>query len=83
MNGGEGAGTSSDESPHLRIDNPYGSWFCKAVGALPRPDQAYAALLVENDDQNAPPAEKRGERLTGAPVSPRRAVGFTKSARRT
>jgi hypothetical protein len=23
-----------------------------------------AALLVENDDQNAPPAEKRDERLT-------------------
>jgi hypothetical protein len=40
----------------LRIDNPYGSWFCKAVGALSRPDQAHAARLVENDDQNASPA---------------------------
>ena len=47
----------------LRIDNPHGSWFCKAVGALSRPDQAHAAQLVKNDDQNAPPAEKRDERL--------------------
>jgi hypothetical protein len=46
-----------------RIDNPHGSWFCKAVGALSRPDQAYAVQLVENDDQNASPAENRDERL--------------------
>jgi len=29
----------------------------------PRPDQAHAAQPVENDDQNAPSAQKRGERL--------------------
>ena len=32
--------------------------------SAPRPDQAHAAQLVENDGQNAPPAEKRDERLT-------------------
>src|ERR1700722_870009 len=50
---------------NLRIDNPRVSWFCKDhVGAFPRhPDQAHAAQIVENDDQNAPPAEKRDERL--------------------
>jgi hypothetical protein len=37
-----------------------------------RPD---AAPLVENDDQNASPAERRGEPLTGAPAFPRRAPG--------
>src|ERR1700722_4729016 len=47
----------------LRIDNPHGSWFCKAVGALSRPDKAHAGWVVKNDDQNAPPAEKRDERL--------------------
>jgi hypothetical protein len=31
-----------------------------------------APLLVENDGQNAPPAEKRVERLTRAPASPQR-----------
>jgi hypothetical protein len=66
----------------LDIDNPHAPWFCNAVGALRalvriRP---HAAQLVENDDQNAPPAEKPGERLTGVPASPRRAAGFMKSA---
>ena len=53
-------------SPHIvRIDNPHGSWFCKAFGALRAVRiRLNAAQLVENDDQNAPPAEKRDERLT-------------------
>jgi hypothetical protein len=47
----------------LRIDNRHAPWFCKAVGAPARLDQAHAAQLVENDDQNASLAEKRDERL--------------------
>jgi hypothetical protein len=40
--------------------------FFEALVALRRaaPDLAHAAQLVENDDQNAPPTEKRDERLT-------------------
>jgi len=36
----------------------------QSLALLPRLDQAHAAQIVENDDQNAPPAEKRDARLT-------------------
>jgi hypothetical protein len=53
-------------SPYLRIDNLRGSWFSKIPPALLRRGRMKldAAPFVENDDQNAPPAEKRDERLT-------------------